>query len=193
MRSQKRKNISIKGLLIVPILLLGLAIFMSSLQSKTADLEHAEFNPYLRFMPNKYGSVLSTLEKNDSTFFHILTEDFGNRELVILKHEPSYQDINSIFKIKVYSSTGLVKNGTRTTEFNTNKKASIFNFDGNQYGLFVIPLPMLDISRIEIEQKQINPRREPWITSVNPGFKPVKVKLEPPAAEVAGQHEVAGQ
>ena len=172
-------KISLKFLIGIPVLLLILSLLITKNEVRTLASSN-NINPYLNSMPSTYARALSAVKANDSTFFCSVIENFAIRELVIFKTFPNTIDVKQDFTIELYpSDIKHLKEYTGFLTLNLTKDAIVFNNNNKAYGLFKIPLPIIDIKKLIIKQNGNNGKKDPWTAVLEKPFIDLDKKALP--------------
>nr|WP_321221292.1 right-handed parallel beta-helix repeat-containing protein [uncultured Psychroserpens sp.] len=165
-----KKHLS-KFIIGIPFLLLIVALVLSIQDSKTHDLNE-DFNKYLNPLPLDYGRALGTAKTNDSTFFTATVNDYAIRKLLIFKTFPDDNHINTDFIVNIYpSNKTLLEANKEFLTFNITNDAVLFNNNDKTYGVFKLPLPLIDIEKMIVKNKIQKKIDQPWQSTLDAPFK----------------------
>ncbi|GAA4891388.1 hypothetical protein GCM10023311_14680 [Flaviramulus aquimarinus] len=149
----------------IPIFLLVFAyIFQGKFENNTV-FENS-FNPYLKTLPSKYISAISNSKENYSTFSVTTFQDGVIRELIVFKRTPNQDQITSDFLVKIIPS----KNKKDSLNLSIINDAVLYNFRDKTYAVFRIPLPLIDIEKIHINQKLKYKNQKGWSAVLSTPF-----------------------
>ncbi|WP_298893581.1 right-handed parallel beta-helix repeat-containing protein [uncultured Psychroserpens sp.] len=168
-----KKHIS-KLIIGIPIVLLLIALALSNREHKTYALSEG-FNSYLKPIPSDYETALiANTEVNDSIFFPSTLEDFAIRKLLIFKTFPDENEVKTDFTIELYpTNKALLKDNKAFLTFEIVNDAVLFNHKKKTYGVFKLPLPLIDIEKLVIKNKIKRKIDKPWESVLLSPFKPL--------------------
>lgn len=177
MRSKTIKN-SPYALIAIPVLLLIVSVFLLKKESPSISL-NKDFNSYLQPLPNDYAHVLNSVKANDSIFFSSVLEIFSIRKLLIFKEFPNEKEIKTDFLVELYpaKNTHLKENKAFLSYIIVND-AVLFNNEEKTYGVFELPLPLIDIEKLIIKRKILNKKEQPWEFVLETPFKALEKPTE---------------
>ena len=127
----------LKFLVGVPVLLLIVSLLLNDSSKKT--VLRNEVNPYIDAIPNIYLEALNNVNKNDTTFFHSLIDDYAIRELVIFKAFPTSFEVKQDFTVEVYpTNIAPLKGYVDYITLKLVRDAIVFNSNNKPYCLSLI-------------------------------------------------------
>lgn len=184
----ENKRNSIVFLLGLPIVLLLISGFFLSTETKS---EYAlQVNKYIPKLPENYANSLEKIEidsiqKTDSiqrkkAHTAFVVPGAIQRELVIIKEEPTRFQVAQDFSLKIYPSEKnklpLHKNAF---DFLLQRDAVIYTYNNKEYAVFKFELPLIDIEKIDIEQLFKNKKLKTWKATLKHPFNKLKtIELE---------------
>lgn len=185
--NKKKIKTSVVFLLGVPIVLLLFSILF--LIKSEDPIIFTEVNPYISIMPLKYSIILDAnytrepinpeYEDSLSTtkpkrFIPYLLDENISRELLIFIASPIKTEITNDFNFKIYPKDISKLNGTKPfIEINFTNSAVIFNYQNEEFALFKLKIPLIDIEKIEIAQKIRNKKLSPWSATIISEFSDI--------------------
>ena len=168
---------SLKFLVGVALLLLIVSLLLNNSSKKT--VLRNEVNPYIDAIPNIYLEALNNVNKNDTTFFHSLIDDYAIRELVIFKAFSKSFEVKQDFTVKVYpTDITLLKGNANYINLNLVRNAVVFNSNNKAYCMFKTPLPIIDINKLVVKHNVKPPNNESWSTTIVSPFDNLNIKAE---------------
>jgi hypothetical protein len=158
-------------LLGIPILLLIISLFLFKEENKTIATIKG-FNPYLNILPNNYSRALNNIKVNDSSFFSTTIENFSIRKLLIFKVHPTDKEMKTDFTVELYpTQKTLLKGNAEFLIFKITKDAVLFNKEEKTFGVFKLPLPLIDIEKLIIKSRVVKKKELPWESVIKTPFK----------------------
>tara|TARA_B110000902_G_scaffold26670_1_gene28987 strand:- start:3896 stop:6463 length:2568 start_codon:yes stop_codon:yes gene_type:complete len=169
MKITPANQISNKLILGLPCVLLFLVLVFSN--KKELKVEQNDFNPYLESLPDNFFSALQNSQVNDSTYFYSVVDKVALRELIIFKAFPTDAELDTDFNIKLYINQKDSLAAAKPVNLRITNKAAKFNYNQTTVGVFRIPLPFIEVQKLEIKKKKISKTDIVWESTVNTPFK----------------------
>lgn len=124
---------------------------------------------YFSEIPERYAVQLQKIDEKTEEFFCAVIEEHGRRELFILKPNPTQDELNAKFVIKVFSSQNSEKE--LAVKFDLAKIGYQYNFNNTPCAFYRAALPFIEIDSVIVERKVENKWQLKYRQNLNKPFK----------------------